>query len=155
MLTELQRHADNHDSAAARPLLARLHDVLSPLALREEHGVFAELEHAGVAPTYITMFEEDHQQIHALLARTETANWEPATRELVRTLRDHILGRRAISFRPPINCSSQVNGTRSTNSPNTRYDLTRTSWTGSGFLRSRAPATHLCGTSQHRRANQT
>ena len=36
------------------------------------------------------MFEEDHQQIHALLARTETANWEPATRELVRTLRDHI-----------------------------------------------------------------
>lgn len=88
MLTELQRHADKHDSAAARPLLARLHDVLCPHALREEHWVFAELEHAGVAPTYIIMFEADHQQI--LFARTETANWEPATRELVRTLRDHI-----------------------------------------------------------------
>ncbi len=90
MLTEMERHADNHSSADARPLLGRLHDLLSPHALREEHGVFTELEQAGVGHLYITMFEADHQQIHALLARTETANWEPAVRELVRTLRDHI-----------------------------------------------------------------
>lgn len=91
MLTELQRHADNRDSAAARPLLQRLHDVLSPHALREEHGVFAELAHAGVATTYITMFEADHQQIHALLSRTEAAGWEAVALELVQTLREHIV----------------------------------------------------------------
>ena len=90
MLTELQRHADNHDLAEARPLLERLHDVLSPHAMREERGVFAELEHAGVAPTYIAMFEADHQQIHDLLARTEAAGWEAAARQLVRALREHI-----------------------------------------------------------------
>lgn len=90
LLSELQRHVGAHDAAAAKPLLERLHDALTPHALREEHGVFAELEHAGIDHTYIDMFQEDHNRIHALLAGTDATDWEPAAHELVRMLRDHI-----------------------------------------------------------------
>lgn len=92
MLTDLQRHADTLDAAAAKPLLERLHHALTPHALREEHGVFAELEHAGIDQTYIDMFQQDHDAIHSLLAGTDATDREPAAREhaLARTLRDHI-----------------------------------------------------------------
>src|SRR4051794_29446116 len=60
MLSELLHHVDTHDAAAARLLLEQLHDALTPHALREEHGVFAELEHAGIDHTYIDMFQHDH-----------------------------------------------------------------------------------------------
>ena len=90
MLSELLHHVDTHDAAAARPLLEQLHDALTPHALREEHGVFAELEHAGIDHSYVDMFQHDHDTIHALLAGTDAADWERAARELARTLRDHI-----------------------------------------------------------------
>lgn len=90
LLSELQRQVIAHDQAAAKPLLERLHNALTPHAVREEHGVFAELEHAGIDHTYIDVFQEDHNRIHALLADANATDWEPAARDLVQTLRDHI-----------------------------------------------------------------
>ena len=89
-LTDLQRKIDAHDAAAAMPLLVQLHDALTPHASREEDGVFTELEHAGIDHAYVSLFHQDHDTIHALLAGTDATEWEPAARELVRALRDHI-----------------------------------------------------------------
>lgn len=50
-----------------------MNQVLTPHALREEHGIFAELEHAGVAHSYINMFEADHGHIHQLLIAAAAA----------------------------------------------------------------------------------
>ncbi len=76
MLSELLHHVDTHDVAAAKPLLEQLHDALTPHALREEHGVVAELEHAGIDHTYIDMFQQDH------IAR-EASDLFPAAHQLL------------------------------------------------------------------------
>lgn len=90
LLADLRRGANAHDQAAAIPLLQRVHELLGPHATREEQGVFTELEHAGVAHSYIQMFETEHRQIHTLLRQASGDDWESATQDLIQTLTDHI-----------------------------------------------------------------
>jgi len=94
LLGDLRRAAAVQDRATGVAVLARLHDVLSAHATREERGVFNALRHAGISHSYLDWFERDHGRIHALLDTSVTEHredWQGAAEELVHLLVDHIL----------------------------------------------------------------
>lgn len=90
LLCELEHAVDATDAPRASIVVAELHGLLDGHASREERGVFSELRRAGVDESYVGMFEADHEQIHALVASCESADWQRPSRDLIRLLSEHI-----------------------------------------------------------------
>ena len=90
LLVGLRKAIDGADAEPARPLIARLHDLLDRHAELEDRGVFTELRRADIDSDYVAMFELDHDEIHRLLDESAAGEWQQPARDLIRLLAEHI-----------------------------------------------------------------
>lgn len=91
LLGELRGAIDRIDPDRMRDLLVGLRVLVDAHAMREERGVFTELRRAALDDRDVTSFEDEHQQIHALIESATVGDGRfEAARDLVHVLGAHI-----------------------------------------------------------------